>query len=80
MLGISHEDFPFSKDLLDDTVPHFAFFTFPNAMGLVTDDGCIIYDNNSNSTYLKQGEDTDSLTVMAKAYLQKLYDYLASLP
>ena len=56
----------------DDDAPHFAFFSFPDAMGMVKDGGFMVYDNNSN---LLQG--TPELESPAKAYLQKLYDYLS---
>ena len=74
LLGISHEEFTYSKDLLDNSAPHFAFFTFPDAMGMITDSSRVIFDNTANQTVSPEGADTDSLTQKAKAYLQKLYD------
>ena len=76
MLGIDHRDFVYSKDLLDEAAPHFAFFTFPDAMGLVNDSSSIVYDNVSVRTIMANGHDTDSLEHDAKAYLQILYDDL----
>ena len=75
LLGYGHEDFPFSKDMLDPAAPHFAFFTFPDAMGLITAKGSIIYDNTTGKTVRAQG-DTTMLTRQSQAYLQKLYDYI----
>ena len=74
LLGISHEDFTYSKDLLDNSAPHFAFFTFPDAMGMISDSSRVIFDNTANQTVSPEGAYTDSLTQKAKAYLQKLYD------
>lgn len=76
LLGIDHSEFTYSKDLLDAQAPHFAFFTFPDAMGMVTDSCRAIYDNTSGKTHLGTGPDTDELVKKAKAYLQKLYDDL----
>ena len=76
MLGIDHSAFVYSKDLLDTKAPHFAFFTFPDAMGIVTDNGRAIYDNTSGTTHKEEGTDTKQLVKKSKAYLQKLYDDL----
>jgi phosphoglycerol transferase MdoB-like AlkP superfamily enzyme len=72
ILGYDHREFLFSKDLRDADAPHFAFFSFPDAMGMVKDGGFMVYDNNSN-----QLQGTPELENQAKAYLQKLYDYLS---
>lgn len=76
MLGISHEAFTYSKDLLDGQAPHFAFFDFPDAMGMITDTGCIVYDNTDGRMHQSSGLEGDRLLLKAKAYLQKLYDDL----
>lgn len=76
MLGIDHSRFLYSKDMLDRKAPHFAFFSFPDAMGMVTDSSAIVYDNTSGRVHHSFGKDTDSLLMKAKAYLQKLYDDL----
>ena len=72
ILGYDHHEFLFSKDMRDADAPHFAFFSFPDAMGMITDEGFTIYDNKSN-----QLQGTPELENMSKAYLQKLYDYLS---
>lgn len=73
MLGIKHDEFAFSKDLLDDKAPHFAFFTFPDAMGMVTDSTAVIHDNTSGNTVLSEGDEAAATLQKAKAYLQKLF-------
>lgn len=77
-LGINHKEFVFSKDILDPQAPHFAFFTVPDAMGMADKSGTVIYDNQGAKTVLHRGTDADSLLVKAKAYLQKLYDDIAT--
>ena len=72
ILGYDHREFLFSKDMRDADAPHFAFFSFPDAMGMVEDGRFMVYDNNSN-----QLQGAPELENPAKAYLQKLYDYLS---
>ena len=74
ILGYNHHEFLFSKDMCDADAPHFAFFSFPDAMGMITDEGWMIYDNTSN-----QLQGMPELEKMSKAYLQKIYDYLSKL-
>ena len=72
ILGYDHHEFLFSKDMRDADAPHFAFFSFPDAMGMVKDGSFMVYDNKNN-----QLQGTQELENQAKAYLQKLYDYLS---
>ena len=71
-------EFPFGKNLFDPQIPHFAFFTFPDAMGYVDAESIAIYDNQASRTVLSRGRDTDLALRRAKAYLQCLYDDLAA--
>lgn len=79
LLGMEHSEFTFSKDLLDAKAPHFAFFTVPDAVGLVTEEEQVIYDNESKKAVLQQGANSDKAIKRAQAYLQKLYDDIAKL-
>lgn len=76
LLGRSHEAFTYSKDLLDATAPHYAFFSVPDAMGMAQDGRFVYYDNTSSSVVARRGEHADALLPNVKAYLQKLYDDL----
>lgn len=76
MMGMEHKEFTYSKDLLDPKAPHFAFFSFPDAMGMATKDSYMYYDNTSKKTIIEQGAAPAALLPKAKAYLQKLYDDL----
>ena len=76
LLGIDHSDFLYSKDLFDDKAPHFAYFTFPDGMGMVTDSSAVVYDNTTDRVQNASGTSTNLLSRKAKAYLQKLYDDL----
>ena len=70
LLGIDHSDFTYSKDMLDHKAPHFAFFTFPDAMGMINDENFIIYDNTSNKVVRDEGKVKGKNVEPAKAYLQ----------
>ena len=74
MLGMDHSEFTYSKNLFDPAAPHFAFFTFPDAMGLVEDNASVVYDNTLAKIHSASGIGTNKLVEKAQAYLQKLYD------
>ena len=80
MLGLPHDEFMYSKDLLDADAPHFAFFTFPDAMGLIDSTGYAIFDNTQKTVAASSADKSvDDRTKKSKAYLQKLYDYLGEI-
>ena len=78
-MGIEHKDMVFSKDMLDKNSPHFAFFTFPDAMGMVTEENTVIYDNALNKAVFDEGSKKGLNKKKVQAYLQKLYDKIADL-
>jgi len=80
LLDINHDDFVFSKDMLDANAPHFAFMALPDAaFGMVNEQNQVLYDGIPNAviwdTGLHPGENIDK----AKAFVQKLYDYIDGL-
>lgn len=77
-LGLPHYEFVFSKDMLDSTAPHFAFFTVPDAFGMTTSDNQLIFDNQASQVVLDEGTEKGKHLSAGKAYLQKLYDDLAA--
>ena len=79
ILGVEHNEFLFSKDILDANAPHFAFFTFPDAMGMVTEENTVIYDNALNKAVFDEGSKKGLNKKRVQAYLQKLYDKIADL-
>lgn len=76
-LGLPHGEFTFSKDMLNPASPHFAFFTVPDAFGMVTAENQLIFDNQAGSVVVNEGKEPDQNLLPGKAYLQKLYDDLA---
>jgi phosphoglycerol transferase MdoB-like AlkP superfamily enzyme len=84
-LGIHHEDFNFSKDLLDSTTPRYAFYDYPDGFGLLADvyDStgvrtiCYTQDNRQVDVPLKWTYDPEHQAQRwGKAYLQRLFDDL----
>lgn len=76
-LGISHRDFLFSKNMMSDATPKFAFFDVPDAFGVVTEENSIIYDNKTKKAVYDKGQKGYNLK-KGQAYLQKLYDDISS--
>jgi len=75
-LGLSGS-FPFGKDLLSDESNSFAFYTYNEGFGFITDSSAVTYDQKLKKPVLKEGRDPDSAEKNGKAYLQVLFnDYL----
>lgn len=73
-MGIAHHEFTYSKDIFNPSSPHFAFFTFPDAFGLVDEDNQVVFNNESKKVVLDRGKLPGKNLKRGKAYLQKIYD------
>jgi len=70
-------DFPFSKDLLSDKSKSFAFYTYNEGFGFITDSSAVGFDLKSRTTMMSEGKDPISAEKKGKAFLQVLFnDYL----
>lgn len=76
-MGIGHQAFPYSKDIFNSQSPHFAFFTFPDAFGLVDSDNQVIYNNESKKVVVNAGKQKGKNLLRGKAYLQEIYNTIA---
>lgn len=76
-MGLPHDDFAFSKNMLNPASPHFGYFTVPNAFGIITPDNQLVFNCESNTVQTDEGEHKGANLEKGKAYLQKLYDDLA---
>lgn len=76
-LSLPHQDFVFSKDMLNPASPHFAFFAVPDAFGMVTPDNQLIFNCEANAVTVDEGSTKGKNLLPGKAYLQKLYDDIA---
>ena len=69
--------FLFAKDVFDSTSKHWAFFTYNDGIGFVTDSSRILFDNAGKRTVFKEGKTNTEHEKIAKAIMQKVYsDFL----
>lgn len=71
-LGVEHDQFVFSKNLLDSTAVDFAFFDFSDGFGYVTPDNYEVYDNQMSQFIRRDDMSATADTTSGKAYLQKI--------
>jgi phosphoglycerol transferase MdoB-like AlkP superfamily enzyme len=75
-LGIN-SNFPFGKDLFSDQSKSFAFYTYNEGFGFITDSSAVSIDLKSRRPVMSEGRDPGSAEKKGKAYLQVLFnDYL----
>ena len=67
-------NYPFSKDLLSEKSESFAFYTFNEGFGFVTDSSKYIYDHKLGSSVVEEGKHPEYAEKCGKAYLQVLFD------
>ena len=69
--------FPFGKNVFDSTSKHYAFFTYNDGIGFVTDSSRMLYDNAGSRTVFEEGKSNKEHEMTAKALMQKVYsDFL----
>jgi Phosphoglycerol transferase and related proteins, alkaline phosphatase superfamily len=76
-LGVPHDDFTFSKNILNPASPHFGYFTRPDFFGMVTPENQLVFNLDANAVQLDEGTEKGANLEKGKAFLQKLYDDLA---
>lgn len=78
-LGIAHDEFTFSRDVLSaDYIYPTAFHTFNNGMSFIDSTGITTYDNNAGKTIFSKGKNNAIREDKAKAILQTLYENIAN--
>ena len=55
-LGVEHREFTFSKNMMSDATPKFAFFAVNDAFGIVSEENSLIYDNRAKRIVYDKGE------------------------
>lgn len=76
-LGIGHNDMPYSKDLLDPGVYHYAYFMPNDGFGMITEDNEVIYDNKLMRSVVDNGKAKGKNLKYGQAILQVLFDDIA---
>jgi len=72
-LHFSETGFPFGKNVFDSTSKHWAFFTYNDGIGFVTDSSRLLFDNAGKRTVFEEGKTNSEHERIAKALMQKLY-------
>jgi len=72
-LHFKTEPFPFGKNVFDSTSKHWAFFTYNDGIGFVTDSSRTLFDNAGKRIVFEEGKSTKEHERIAKALMQKLY-------
>lgn len=71
-LQLPHQDFNYSKNLLDSNAMHYGYFSFPEFAGLWTKEGGVIL-NLKSAQVQSIGEKEEPFLSQLKAYIQKVY-------
>jgi phosphoglycerol transferase MdoB-like AlkP superfamily enzyme len=75
-LGIEGS-FPFGKDLFSDEAKSFAFYSYNDGFGFVTDSSSVAFDNKPRTVVEQSGSHPGAAVQYGKAFLQVLFeDYL----
>ena len=74
-LNIDHSDFRFSKDIFDPASPHYAYWSYNNGFGIISDKGNVVYSCTGDKITSYAGTDaaTESLTRAGKALTQSIH-------
>ncbi len=67
-------DYPFGKDLLSEHPGSFAFYSFNEGFGFVTDSSRAVYDHKARTMVVMEGASPAAAEKAGKAYLQVLFD------
>lgn len=78
-LGIDHDAFTFSRNILSSDYPEYAFYTYSNGFGFIDSTGISVYDNEGNKPLIETPREGSDLRLRkGKALLQTLYDDLGN--
>ncbi|MEG1616209.1 MAG: sulfatase-like hydrolase/transferase [Bacteroidales bacterium] len=76
-MGIAHDEFTFSKDLLKPDNKQFAFYTFKDGFGILNDSASFVYDCESDREIVRSEKAVPRMETEGKAFLQTLYNDLS---
>lgn len=75
-MGIAHDDFLFSRNVLSESYEPFAFYTFINGFCYIDESGYTLFDNSAEKVIETSGSSDEYRENRGKAILQTLYDDL----
>jgi phosphoglycerol transferase MdoB-like AlkP superfamily enzyme len=68
------QNFTFGKDLLSDKSPSWAFYTFNEGLGFMTDSTAVAYDHKLKKPVMMEGRGADESLKEGRSFLQVLFD------
>lgn len=78
-LEMDHSEFTFSHDMINPNAPHFGYFAFPNAFGMITENGSFVWDATSESQVRDSTPKESQWGSRCKSFIQTIYQKIASL-
>ncbi len=74
-MGVAHDDFTFSRNIFNTEIPHFAFWSYNNAFGVIDAAGHTIYDCTRNAIVESSAaaECTERQVREGKAFVQSIH-------
>lgn len=72
-LGVTHDDFTFSHDIFNEDTPHFAFWSYNNAFGMIDSEGHTIFDCTRNAIIEGDSGTSEQQTRLGKAIVQSIH-------
>lgn len=73
-LQFGKNPFRFSKNVFDSSAGHWAFFTYNDGIGFVTDSSRLLFDNTGKKVVFEEGKTNSTQAELAKALMQVVYD------
>lgn len=70
-MKMSHDEYKFSKDMLNPETNKYAFYSYVNGFSMIDSTGFVIYDNDRNRSIKEEGN--KNLERKAKAFFQNMY-------
>jgi phosphoglycerol transferase MdoB-like AlkP superfamily enzyme len=78
-LGCSTTDFPLSRNILDENIEHFGYYTFNNGFGTIDDEGVLIYDCTADTPITAEGDGSEQRQQRGETILQLTYKIINAL-
>ena len=79
-MGVEHNDFAFSRNIFNHNIPHFAFWSYNNAFGVIDADGHTIFDCTRNAVVESSANTTTAERQVreGKAFVQSIHQDIRS--
>lgn len=78
-LDIDTSAFAFSKDILNPREAHYAVFTEPSLISIVSENDTVVFNCDAQQVERLSGIHKDQFENQAKAYLQTIYEHITNL-